>query len=61
MLKEEHAILKKPSGLLPNEEGSLRVHRSKPHAALDRDDVSAVRGDACRVLRVAAPRAERAQ
>jgi transposase len=42
MLQEEHEILKKPSGLLPNEDRNLPIHRSKPDAALDRDDVPTV-------------------
>ena len=41
-LKMEHALLKKPSGTVPNKSRNLPVHRSKPGAAHDRGDVSAV-------------------
>ena len=42
VLKGEHALLKKPSGLLPIKSGSLRVYRSKPGRAPSCADVPGV-------------------
>jgi transposase len=54
ILKEEHTLLKKPSGLLPIKNGSLRVHRSKPGRAQSCADVQGVWRDARRLLWLAA-------
>ena len=42
ILKEEHELLTKPSGLLPHESGSLRLHRSKPGMTRNCHDVPGV-------------------
>jgi len=57
VLKEEHELLKKPSGLLPIKGGNLRLHRSKPDAARSDADVPGLRGDQSWVLRLALARA----
>ena len=57
VLKEEHELLKKPSGLLRNKGRDLPVHRGKPDPAQADADVPALRGDAGGVLPVALARA----
>src|SRR6266567_7668679 len=57
ILKEEHELLK-PSGLLPNKSGSLRLHRGKPGTTRNGHDVPGVRGKPSRVLRLARAGAE---
>lgn len=58
LLKEEHSLLKRPSGSAPNESGNLRVHRAEPEKTRHRADVPVVRGFPGRFLRLAAPRSE---
>ena len=50
VLQQEHELLKKPSGSLPNEIGNLRIHRSEPGKPFHRADVSCVWRHPCRVL-----------
>ena len=52
-LKEEHDLLKKPSGSFPNEGRNLRVHPRPGGSEPDRSDVSLVWGYPGRVLRLA--------
>jgi transposase len=55
LLQQEHELLKKPSGLLPNEIGNLRIHRSKPGKHFHRVNVPRLWRYPRRVLCLAQP------
>ena len=60
MLQEEHALLKNSSGSPPHESRRLRVHRPGTDGVRRDAIVSALRGHARRLLRVARAAGERA-
>jgi len=59
LLKEEHDLLKKPSGSVPLEGGRVRLHRDAAHRVQRDGLVSALWGHGGGLLCLAAPRSER--